>query len=934
MVSLSSVSTGQAGHYYSEKDNYYSKDEGQWQGKGADIAGISGSVSTEDLDSLVAGIAPDGQQIQSGGQSHEHRAALDLTFSAPKSVSILAEVLDVNEVREAHKKAVTKTMEYVEKHYAQVRETHAGDTRVIATDNLIIGKFDHDTSRELDPQLHTHCVVLNMTQRQDGHWRALEAGEIYNNKMLIGQMYRNELACDLRELGYSIVTNDKGFFEVEGVDNGLIEHFSQRSEHIVQQVQMLKDSGLYPNANESRLKEIATLGSRAAKKDVSPEVVREAWDERLQKQGFSEETIRYEVEKAGEMARSRESERETPRLNEYDYIRLSIKAHTEQESTFSKEDILGTAGRMSLGEQRMENLDRAFEELAMGGRRAEIQVLNREKGVFTTKEMSAVEAGIVLQVWEGNGKTVQALSPEQAREAIAGYEKEKRITLTEGQRKAAEHILSATDKVIGVQGDAGTGKTTVLGIVREELEKKSYHIRGLAHTGKAADEIERSSGISSQTVDSLLDDNSSQNSREIWVVDEASMLGSRRMSELLGKATQAGARIVLVGDTKQLQAIDAGRMFSKLQESGAMKTVQMTENIRQEDEIYKDIARSVAEKKLDQAFAKLEENGAIRQIEKKSERLTTITKDYLTKNPRHTLIVIPLNEDRNELNSRIREALKEKCMLKGKEHAFITREPKGLNVVQKHFAQSYCVGDSIILSRAGNGLRAGRSGIIMDVDQHNHKLTAEFTGKNGRETKTIDLKTSGQTVSVFSRKITRFMKNERVIFLKNDKRLKVKNGETGTIRDVDEKGNFSLKTDSGKTVEFNVKDYNFIGHAYAVTAYKAQGQTAKAVLYHAESGKGRTNYNEFYVAVTRGKENLKIYTDDKGALRENAEKEKEKTSTLDYQAENKTNTNGSNGFDAAKANIEYSVNENNERSEHDNSQPFPYAPENDHFEKC
>lgn len=303
--------------------------------------------------------------------------------------------------------------------------------------------------------------------------------------------------------------------------------------------------------------------------------------------------------------------------------------------------------------------------------------------------------------------------------------------------------------------------------------------------------------------------------------------------------------------------------------------------------------------------------------------MTAVTKDYLSKNPKHTLIVTPLNEDRNELNSRIREALKEEGRLQGREHVFITRESKGLNGVQQHFAQSYSAGESILVSRAGQGLRAGQAGIVKDVDQQNHKLTVEFSGRNGRETKMIDLKTAGHNLSVYSKKTTRFTKDERIIFLKNDKRLHVKNGETGTIKDIDGKGSFSIKTDSGKTVDFNVKDYNFIGHAYAVTAYKSQGQTAKEVLYHAESGKGRTNYNEFYVAVTRGKENLKIYTNDKEGLRENAEKEQVKTSTLDYQrelGENKINEERNREDDTTKARNEHSKEEKSEKSEKDNSE--------------
>lgn len=956
MVSVTATTSGQAINYY-QRDNYYTKQEGQWQGKGAEALGLQGEVKEKDFVEMIGGFKPgtlNEQQIKEfrglvkeenkltsaiesakkNGDNEKlreltekvadynqrrtefnkqfgdnaphlvvntegvlcHRAGVDLTFSAPKSVSIASEVLGDTRVKEAHDKAVSETLKYVEAHFSQARQTQNGITEKVDTGNLVIAKFQHDTSRELDPQLHTHAVVMNMTQREDGQWRALSNEQLFEQKMLIGQIYRNELAKNLTELGYSIQSDNKGLFEIQGIDQKLIDHFSQRSEQIDAKVKELKESGQYENADPQKLREIATLGSRVAKKDVDMNIVRESWNERLQSQGYTREQVQESIQKAAEQAKQNEQNRTEPKPNEYDIIRQATQIKTEQESTFTKEDVLKTAGKLSVGEHRIADLERAFTEL---NKDKEIKQL--DKNVFTTKEMQKIERDIVHKVQNGHDSVNSISTKEQVEQSIKAFEAQRGFTMTRGQKDAVEHILTSKDRYIGIQGDAGTGKTTMLASVREQLERQGYHARGLGFTGKAAAEVEAQAGIKSQTIDSFLAKGQRiegqtmsyhfgklsiehhegiKQGKEVWIVDEASMLGSQKMHELMKAAERADARIVFVGDTKQLQAVEAGRMFGKLQETGDLKTVRMSEVTRQKDAGYKDISETMAEKRIDRAFDKLENQKRIQEISDRQERLNAIVKDYTGRDYKNTIIVTARNADRNELNQSIRAELKQQGKIEKNEHTFTVRESKNLSPEAKHFAQSYSEGDRVIANEAGIIGRAGREAKVTAVDHQTHKLTVQT--KDGKEYD-INLKRDGQNLAAYSEKQQSFARGDKVAFLKNDKSLNVKNGQIGEIKSIDRNGRAVIKMENGRDKTINLKtQYNYIDHGYAVTDYKSQGQTSKEVIYHADSSKG-VNYNQAYVAMTRGKHDLKVYTDNKENFKEQMKHEQQKNSTLDHQ---------------------------------------------------
>jgi len=1056
MLSITNLNAGQAGTYYS-RDAYYTATGGQWQGRGAEALGLSGQVKRQDFQNLVQGRDPQGNQLIQSGPEGGHRAGIDMTFSAPKSVSILSQI--DKSIVEAHKQAVQKTLGYIEKHYAQARITKNGVTRPVNTGSFVIAKFDHQVSRELDPQLHTHAVALNMTQRPDGGWRAVHNDTIYSDKILLGQVYRNQLAANLKKLGYSISTGKKGLFEVQGVSQKLIDAFSQRSQQIDKKVQELQKQ--YPNANAQRLREMACLGSRVAKKDVNMHVVRSTWMKRMQALGYDDPERIVEAAKR-EAEKERKAGSNGKQLGNEEYIRVAARALTESESVFTKKDLLKAACQLSVGQSTVGELHQKLNWLTAG---KELVCLNREKQVYTTKEMQKIESGIVAQARNTQGTMAPVMTKAQVEKVIKGKYKH----LTGGQQRALGHILTSGDQVIGVQGDAGTGKTTMINAVRAELEAKGYTVRGLSYTGKAAMELQKGAGVASKTVHSFLGtfDNHSlkardvatyqkyakrlsekewkdlkkdvserdlkratgirslfvktqvsinsdgslkvktqsitnaikdylkdrvrnyfnrwcslvsrrhkvheinktkdllyrtqnghvykakqlthwetdragfrtryesvtylqqgdiihysikqvgnvttvqskviknpantiQKGREVWMVDEATMVGSKQMAQLMNAAKQAQARVVLVGDTKQLQAISAGRVFEDLQQTGAMKTAHMSDVVRQQNQAYRQVVTDISQKRIEKAFSRLHQQGKIIQCANYNQAQQQIVERY----DRDTLVVVGRNNDRKQLNSVIRAKLKAEHQISDSEHIAKTRQSKNIRGVQRHFASNYDKGDIVAVTRGGAGVKVGAEGKVIKVDHVRNRITIQMQNKRGQvQQREIDLKQHGDKLAVYSESETAFSRGDKVVFLKNNQGLGVRNGETGIVQKVDRHGDISVKMDNGRVVSFNInKGYNYLDHGYCLTSYKSQGQTATKVIYHANTN-FKNDYSSFYVGLTRGRKDALVITDNAAKLkRDIIENQQGKKSTLDYQKDPKSTNYGRSDNDGLKMN--------------------------------
>ena len=904
------TSTSAEQYHLGNKDNYYQKegDLGTWQGKGAEILGLDGKpINAEIFKNLLEGkdTTETNQLVntKTNKEGERIRAALDLTFSAPKSVSILYEAAlangDIklaNQIKKIHENAVSKVLKEIEENYAATRITNNGETKLEHTNNLIIAKFTHEIARPIkenektivDPSLHTHALILNMTKVED-KWKAIESKEIFQNYIKMGQFYRNQLAAKLKDLGFEIEITDanKGFFEIKGIDKEVLEEFSKRSQQIDILVEKLKKQ--YPNKSENELRQMAAWKTREWKGEIDRKALLEINKKRFEKVGLNLKKIK-KLQKNISYPNSNEIKSKTNKV-----IENAIKALSEQQSIFKKEEILEKAAKFALKEAiSFIELKKVFNNFIQ-----DKKLISLTKNFFTTKEIIQAEKKIIDAL--KNKNTVENIfNKKEANEKINEYSKLKKeatgFELTKGQKKAATLILSSKDLIIGIHGDAGTGKTTMLKAVNE-LNENKVKIIGLSYTGKAASEIEKATasqkvlknaGIKSQTIASFLgqiDKFTKKDLKEFrnakLIVDEASMVGIMDMLKLINFAKKAKAQIVLIGDVKQFKPIQAGDPFSLLQENG-MKTTKMSEVLRQKDKTLKKAVNCLNKFNAEKAIKILDKN-----IIETNDPIKNISNEFLNKNDLNNtdniialkdlddkLIITNTNKIKNELNENIRKKLKEKNLIDKKDFTFKVRENARITPSQVFLSENYEIGQKIFIQKEIKKLNL-KVGEEFEIIKKNDKNNTILIGK---ELKEINLKLYGLNLQVYNETEKNFSIGEKIVFEKNDKNLGVNNGEIGFIKEIDKNGNFIIDKD-GKEIKFNIKEYNYLNYGYALTTYKSQGQTSKNVIAYLDAK--AQNFNSFYVTVTRAQYDLKIFTNDKNLLKDMVQLEQEKFNAID-----------------------------------------------------
>lgn len=855
MLSITRISSGQASSYYS-KDDYYLDNNGQWQGRGAEVLGLGKTINEKDFISLTKGVGVNNEfKISSGGADYKHTAGVDLTFSAPKSVSIASLVLGDGRILELHNRAVIRTLNYIEDNLAKVRLKVSGRVLAEKTDNLIIAKFQHVSSRELDPQLHTHCVVFNASQKMDKNWRAVDYKGIFDNKKMLGQIYRNELAKGLKEIGYEIKADNKGLFELANIDSKLIKEFSVRSEQIKLELDELRNK--LPNANEAKLKAIATINSRKVKDEPSLEELKAQWEERLNK---------YELNKLVVSNDLASALLDKADINELVYKAVEFCVVTE--AVVSKEEILKVAMENNVGNYSVAELEVALIN--------HVGLKNYNNSHFTTKELAAIETQIINNTKEQQGTQLALFEVEKIEQEIIRYEMEKGFKLSLDQKNGIIHILNSTDRIIAIQGDAGTGKTTMIDCVNTIInrEKIDLTLNGLAYTGKAAYELEKSSNVVSQTIASFLHKKEGENKSCMYIVDEASMLSIKNMDDMLNKIDD-NSRIVLIGDSKQLQSIGAGKIFTTLQDEKAINSVVLKDSKRQTEQIYKEATGHMANRLTNKAFDMLNDNGKIIEVYNKEERLSIISNQYCA-DYKNTLLVTATNKDRVELINKIRDILHESGKISNSVVELQVREVKNLNDNEKTYSNNYAINDIVIFNGPD---KAGVEGGIIAINDSNNTITLKDKTNSLHE---IDLTEYGKSLLVYKEKLNKITAGEKIIFLKNDKSLQVNNGQTAIVKSITADGRARLMMENGKERIINLRtQYKYVDYGYAITDYKSQGQTAKNVIYNADTS--LANYNQAYVGISRGKDNITIYTDNKDKLKQQIGLEKEKTTIIEFE---------------------------------------------------
>ncbi|MGH8276818.1 MAG: ATP-dependent DNA helicase, partial [Steroidobacteraceae bacterium] len=457
--------------------------------------------------------------------------------------------------------------------------------------------------------------------------------------------------------------------------------------------------------------------------------------------------------------------------------------------------------------------------------------------------------------------------------AIASFETRREIErdhphLSESQRQAVEQILSSRDQVTALEGVAGAGKTTSLAAIREAAERDGYKVEGFAPTSRAAQKLSEA-GIEASTLQRRLTQSEEPHDgqKRLYVLDESSLASTRQMNQFLHRLHEQD-RVLLVGDTRQHEAVEAGKPYQQLQEAG-IETARLDEIVRQKDPALKEVVEQLSRGNVRDAMEKLDAQGRVHEIVDRDERLKEIAREYAAK-PEGTLVVSPDNQSRKEINEAIHRTMQSAGQVDAHEQKYrVLVARQEITGADRQWAGQYEAGDVVRYTRGSktHGIEAGEYARVERVNEKENLLTVKR--ENGEQVSYDPRRLHG--VTLYRETERAFSEGDRVQFTAPYKEQHVANRELGTIEKMDASGNVRMRLDSGRSVAFNVKENPHLDYGYAVTSHSSQGQTADRVLVHVDTeqaGEKLVNRRLAYVAVSRGRYDAQLYTNDKSHLTE------------------------------------------------------------------
>ncbi|MEM8502409.1 MAG: MobF family relaxase [Cyanobacteria bacterium P01_D01_bin.1] len=895
MLSTSNLSAAQAENYF-VKDDYYTEEEQHeasfWLGKGADRLKLTGTVEKAVFGELLSGVGPAGEVLS--GQEidpKKRRAATDFTFSAPKSVSVAALVQQDERVLAAHQQAVAKAMSVLEERYAQTRiSTEMGRWRV-TTGNVVAAVFPHATNREAEPQLHSHCVVMNATQLPDGRWFSFANEQAIANKKLLGQIYQNELAIllqrgsanALQKQGYVITPKAHGQFELVGYSPELLKLFSTRRQQIESLVALWEAEGKTLFSQDGRVLksrlavyEAAALKSRKRKPTpMQPEQLRQGWNVLAQVEGMTlpelptpkgvEERAIDELSSEDQLVPSVATLETTADFD----VQLATQHCSEREAVFRRTALERFVFEHQLGKASFDQLQQAIEK--------SLELVRIDENRMTTQAAIQLELETIRLMHEGQESVEPiALLPE--------VERQLSDSLTTEQRQAIELVVSAPDTVTAWQGSAGVGKTYALNEVRAISQLQGYQIQGFAPSAEAAHTLVEALKIDTGTVAGLLVSRTKSTEdmtrRSLWIVDEAGLLSMKDAHALLQRAKKEQARVLLVGDTKQLSAVEAGNPFKSLQ-AGGITLARLDNSLRQKTEELRLAVRLISEGKVARGINVLEQAGCLQTDTDLNDRINQMVSDYLKLSPverTKTLLLAGTNQERLALVGKLRQALQIEGALGEDALAISSLRRKDLTQVQAQYLVAYEPGDVLMPTQdyKKQGLAKYQHYTVRSLDRENHRLVVETA--DGRLLSVDPLQCKRK--SVYSAQTIDIAVGDRLRWTKNDRATKTRNGEQFTVTEVLDRGFVRTVDETGQSRWFSLSGHQHVDYAWVSTTYSAQGKTADRVL--ALMSEKTTNLESFYVAVSRAKHGLMLYAADKDELVKRAQISKTKENASDY----------------------------------------------------
>ena len=730
MLSIGKLGHGQADYYLQAvgqgiEDYYTGQGEapGRWLGTASGEIQLSGQVEADALRAVLNGNRPDGSgPLTYSGQGQNRVPGFDLTFSAPKSVSLMFGLGDPDvsrAVRDAHEAAVEASLDYMERHAAMGRRGKGGAISVLGNGFIAAG-FRHRTSRAGDPQLHTHVLIANMAQGPDGRWTALDARRLYVHARTGGFLYQAKLRLELtRRLGVEWTPVRNGVAEVDSIPPAVRRAFSRRRAEIEEEL-----SGR--GETSASAAQVAALHTRREKDYAVPaETLADRWRERATELGFDPQTVDQllgatEVQPLSpEAAAAQQQELTSP------------TGLTQRRSSFTRRDVVQAwAGALAHGgdvheiEQLADQLLASDDVIVLAQdaatltsgdvvRRADRRVVaaTSEERRYSTPELLALENQVLDATAAG-----QDSGRGRIQEATASAVLDARPELSGEQREMVSRLLRDGDQVAIVVGKAGTGKTYALDAARQGWQSDGYQVIGAALARRAALELRDGAGIDATSIHALLADLRDRpgellNDRTVLVVDEAGMVSTRQLAEIVHHVQQTGAKLVLVGDPNQLPEIDAGGTYRSLTIRG--EPIRLGENRRQPHEWEQDALERLRTGHADEALSVYHEHGRLVLTETAAEQRERMVEDWAAaKTERRDVIMIALRrDDVAELNQRARAHMAATGQLA--DEAIMVR------------GQPVAIGDQVVALRnhTGIGVTNGTQGTVTAIDTDQGSVT-------------------------------------------------------------------------------------------------------------------------------------------------------------------------------------------------------------------
>jgi conjugative relaxase-like TrwC/TraI family protein len=872
------LSSGQAGSYHEKEfanseQNYYSQKgalQGEWTGQLAVEWGLTSAVGGVEFERLANGQHPvTGEQIiqlrfsQARTNEHgetvttaEHRAGWDATFSAPKSISITALVGGDELVRQAHRESVRAALNELERYVqARIGGNHPAET----TGKMIAAKFEHDSARPVNgyaaPQLHTHVVIFNMTETPDGKSHALQPHELYKTQRFATAVYQSELVSRLRQLGYEIERDSNGTPQIKGYTKEYLQASSPRRKQIEE---YLAKQGMEGYAAA----QIAAHRTREAKINLRPEEMQRVNRALAAEFGNDPQAVVNQARARRQVLEQQPASREESLKAAHAALTFARDRNVEREAVAGERKILEDALRRSQGQARLSDIRAALEGRIQKREFIHLRTAPNGERMLTTAEMLAYERENLSTMESGQKRFAPLIRPERVEKLHNELQR-----LSPAQRQAAIEIAESASRITGFQGTAGSGKTTTLAAVRKLAAAEGYEVQGFAPTSRAARLLE-GAGIRSSTLQHFLvkAQDIEANQRRLYVIDESSLASTKQMNQFFKRLGQHD-RVLLVGDIRQHQAVEAGRPFEQFQDAG-MKTVGLEEIIRQQDARLRQAVDLLSKDRVKEAVDQLRQQGRIHEVASSHERLKAVVEDYL-RAPEKSLVISPDNRSRNEINRMVHEQLRAAGKISAEEErAGVLVNRQELTGADRQWAAKYEPGNVVRYTRGSKqlGLEPGEYATVSRVDSQQNLVTVRR--QDSREI-TYDPRRL-QGVNVYKTEDRELSQGDRVQFTAPFRKERIANRELGSVERIEGDGNLKLRLESGRRVEFNLREHPHLDYGYAMTSYSSQGQTAGRVIVHVAGrdleNRELINRRFAYVALSRAREDAQIYTNDAAAL--------------------------------------------------------------------